>query len=393
MMLEKRQLVCLVALITLAALPAWAGEKEEAKQLFDSGLKLMKLNDYSAAAANFERSTTLYSTQNGVVNLAYCYKAMQRYGDALAVLERLKKKYGSQLRPDIRAEAEHQEQEIRSLVALLTIQTVPPDASVTVDGKDAGTGPMVGPMMLAPGEHAIESTRQGYRVQQKKVQLVSGAELTEKLVLQLEEGWLFVNTNVKDASLVLDNQDAGRTPLAKALTVEPGKHVLTVSAPGYVKAERALEIQPGEKQVLEIVLVPASISVKPQPLRESVEIMETPKSQPKSKILPVVMWSSAAGAVAFGAVAVTFLFIANRHYSDFQKYRDQYATEGTGKVDRDSAASQTREARNIAIGCGIGAAALVLTAGITYWLGLEDKPASESKTTVSLSPFGLAVGF
>lgn len=33
----------------------------------------------------------------------------------------------SQLRPDIRAEADHQEQEIRSLVGLLTVQTVPPD--------------------------------------------------------------------------------------------------------------------------------------------------------------------------------------------------------------------------------------------------------------------------
>lgn len=394
MMLDKKLGVCLAVLVTLAALPAWADEKEEAKQLFDSGLKLMRLNDFSAAAANFERSTTLYSTQNGLANLAYCYKAMQRYGDALAVLERLRKKYGSQLRPDIRAEADHQEQEIRSLVGLLTVQTVPPDTSVTIDGKEAGTGPTVGPVMLAPGEHAIEARRHGFRLQQKKVQLVSGAELTEKLILQVEEGRLFVSANMNDASLVLDDTEVGKTPLAKELTVEPGKHVLTVSAPGYVKAERALEIEPGEKQVLEIVLVPVSISAAPKLVNEPVEIMETPKAEPRSKVLSVLMWSSAAGAVAAGAVAVTYWLIAKNHYSDFQTYRDQYAVDGTGKSERDSAARQTLKARDIAVGCGIGAAALVVTAGISYWLGREDRSAgAASQATVSLSPYGLAVGF
>jgi hypothetical protein len=46
----------------------------------------------------------------------------------------------------------------------------------------------------------------------------------------------------------------------------------------------------------------------------------------------------------------------------------------------------------IAVGCGIGAGALAVTALVTYLLnsGAEE---NKSNTTVSLSPFGLGVKF
>ena len=78
----KRQLcaLCVAVLVACASWSALAGGKEEAKQLFDAGLKLMHLDDFSGASANFERSVALYPTQNSLFNLANCYKALQRYG-------------------------------------------------------------------------------------------------------------------------------------------------------------------------------------------------------------------------------------------------------------------------------------------------------------------------
>jgi hypothetical protein len=55
-----------------------AGDKEEAKQLFDAGLKLMHLDDFAGASANFERSVALYPTQNSLFNLANCVSAARR---------------------------------------------------------------------------------------------------------------------------------------------------------------------------------------------------------------------------------------------------------------------------------------------------------------------------
>jgi hypothetical protein len=66
----RRQLCafCVAVLVTCASWSAIAGDKEEAKQLFDAGLKLMHLDDFAGASANFERSVALYPTQNSLLH-------------------------------------------------------------------------------------------------------------------------------------------------------------------------------------------------------------------------------------------------------------------------------------------------------------------------------------
>ena len=54
--------LCVAILVICAAWSALAGDKQEAKQLFDAGLKLMNLDDFAGASANFERSVALYPT-------------------------------------------------------------------------------------------------------------------------------------------------------------------------------------------------------------------------------------------------------------------------------------------------------------------------------------------
>jgi len=187
---------CVAVMVTAASWSAVAGDKEEAKQLFDAGLKLMHLDDFAGASANFERSVALYPTQNSLFNLANCYKALQRYGEAIAAIERLRREFSGKLKPEIKDAVERQQQEINSLVARLTLQTVPADATIRIDGKDMGTGPTLGPLLLGPGEHEIEAARSGYRSQRRSVKLVSGAGRTEKFVLQGASGNLVVRANV-----------------------------------------------------------------------------------------------------------------------------------------------------------------------------------------------------
>ena len=178
--------LCVAVLVTCASWSAIAGDKEEAKQLFDAGLKLTHLDDFAGASANFERSVALYPTQNSIFNLANCYKALQRYGDALAVIERLKRDFAGKLKPEIKEAVERQQQDIQSLVARLTLRTVPVDATIKIDGKDFGQGPTLGPLLLGPGEHEIEATRPGHRSERRSVKLVSGVERTEKFVLKVD---------------------------------------------------------------------------------------------------------------------------------------------------------------------------------------------------------------
>jgi tetratricopeptide (TPR) repeat protein len=139
-------IVVLSALVAFRPCPAAAGDKEQAKRLFDSGVKLMQLEDFGAATADLERSVALYPTQNSLFNLANCYKGLQRYADALEVLARLRRDFGDKLKPEIKVAAERHEQEIQALVARLTIKTAPDDTSVNLDGRDLGAGPLLGPL-------------------------------------------------------------------------------------------------------------------------------------------------------------------------------------------------------------------------------------------------------
>lgn len=329
--MKKRVWLPLVALVVCVAFSAVASEKDDAKKLFESGLKLMKLDDFAGAAANFERSTTLFPTQNSLFNLANCYQAMRRYGDALTTLERLNQDFGKTLKPEIKSAAVRQEAEIRSLVARLTVQMEPSDASLTVDGKDTEVGPARGPLLLAPGDHILEATRAGYRTQRRTIQLFSGKEQLELVRLEVEP------------------------PLAPVPTALPAQ-------------------------------VPPVAAAKTPDLVASA----SPEPQTKSRVLRIVTWSTLGGAIAAGAAAGAFWMIASGHYSDFKKYNNG---DPTFAQKRDAARSDTQSASNIAIGCGIAAAALAVTAGVTYWLGRDSGQDTAPSTAIHITPFGLAAAF
>jgi hypothetical protein len=390
-----------------ASRTAVASDKEEAKQLFDAGLKLMHLDDFAGASANFERSVALYPTQNSLFNLANCYKALQRYGDALVVIERLKRDFADKLKPEINEAVEREQQDIQSLVARLTLRTVPADVTIKIDGKDVGQGPTLGPLLLGPGEHEIEAARPGHRSERRTVKLVSGKDRSEEFVLEVERGQVVVLVNLAGASVYVDGQQVGTAPLTEALSLAPGRHALIVRAADHEESERDFEVQAGAKQVLDIVL---SAKPAPMPVAGTAATPSTPESEmslsarasgtPKSKssTLTVVTWTSLAGAVVAGVVAGTFLIVRNSEYNDFQKYNALYpnATNPTDRSNDDSKRradlSDMNRSKWIAVGFGIGAGALAATALVTYLLnsGAEE---NKSNATVSLSPFGLGVKF
>jgi hypothetical protein len=109
----------------------------------------------------------------------------------------------------------------------------------------------------------------------------------------------------------------------------------------------------------------------------------------------VVTWTALAGAVAAGIVGGTFLIIANGQNGDFKTAKSAYDADqsNTTKYDKAAkAAADVQRSQNIAIGCGIGAGVLAVTALMTYLLD-SDGEETRNKTAVSVSPFGLGVTF
>jgi hypothetical protein len=391
--------LCVAILVTCVSWSAVAGEKEQAKQLFDAGLKLMRMDDFAGATADFERSVALYPTQNSLFNLANCYKAVQRYTDALNVLARLRRQFADKLKPEIKEAADRQEQEIQSLVARLTIRTAPADAKVKVDGRELGTGPTLGPLMLGPGDHEIEASRPGYHEVRRSVQLVSGAEVTEAFNLVAERGHLALRTNADGASVLVDGKEVGKTPLASALALQAGRHVVAVERSGYEPAERTVDVTAGAQQDLEIQLIrqalaPAAVpTAQPAPadLGLAAAVAPAPEAQPRSRTAKIVMWSSLAGAVAAGIVGGVYWKIADDHFKTYEDLNAKFKTDFSVKASRDAAQNTTTHDSGIAIGFGIGAGALAVTALVAYLIDSSDKGTEHAR--VSLSGTGLNVSF
>ncbi|MFO8071883.1 MAG: PEGA domain-containing protein [Polyangia bacterium] len=179
--------VVLGCALILASPGAAAGDKAEARQHFESGLALLEAEDYAAAASEFEVSVGLYPTRNGLFNLANCYKALHRYGDALEAVARLREEFAGRLDERWKKEIATFERTLEAMVGRLAIEVDRPGASIEVDGEPLGESPLAGPLALAPGSHEIVVELEGFAAQRREVRLVSGERLEESFALEREE--------------------------------------------------------------------------------------------------------------------------------------------------------------------------------------------------------------
>ncbi|MFO8072389.1 MAG: PEGA domain-containing protein [Polyangia bacterium] len=164
----------LLPLILLAARVGAAGEKREAKKHFENGVSMMGLEDFSGAAVEFEASVALYPTKSALFNLAMCYKAQHRYALALDTFRRLLRDFGDQLKGEMRQEVRDNIAAINELIAEVEVHTSLPGATVLLDGDKVGTTPLDRPLVVGAGAHRIRVSLEGYRDQERTVQLVSG---------------------------------------------------------------------------------------------------------------------------------------------------------------------------------------------------------------------------
>ena len=185
--IERGALAALLALATLLSPPgAAAGDKAESRQHFESGLALLEAEDYGAAAAEFEVSADLYPTRNGLFNLANCYKALHRYGEALEAIARLREEFAGRLDERWKKEIAAFERTLEAMVGRLAIEVDRAGAGIEVDGEPVGESPLEEPLALAPGSHEIAVELEGFAAQRREVRLVSGRRLEESFALEPE---------------------------------------------------------------------------------------------------------------------------------------------------------------------------------------------------------------
>jgi hypothetical protein len=165
------------------AVPVAAGadSKAEAKGQFEAGVVLLKAEDYEGAALSFEASLELFPTKTAMFNLANCYKALNRYEEALSLLSRLRREFSGKLDDEMLTETSAIEKEINKVVGRVKVEVDRAGAKVLVNGREVGTSPLGKPLLLAAGNHEVTARLEGFQFSVEKVRLLSGKELSIRL--------------------------------------------------------------------------------------------------------------------------------------------------------------------------------------------------------------------
>jgi hypothetical protein len=145
-------------------------------------------------------------------------------------------------------------------LANLTVRGTP-GSEVRVDNEVSGKTPLETSITLVAGHHVVELRRPGYTTARREVDVGEGATGEIEVGLAVDPSAL----GRDGANLVLDTSEPGAEVTVdgehKGVYSEPirlprGPHHLSVSAAGFIPAEREVDLDPGQANVIRIDFVP-----------------------------------------------------------------------------------------------------------------------------------------
>ena len=141
-------------------------------------------------------------------------------------------------------------------------------ALISIDGEVIGNSPAVREG-LAPGEHIVSATAEGYQPLEQTVSVNGGQHRVVSLQLQeiqAEPGRILVRANVDDATVFINGEERGAAPIV--LTPEPGPYAIEVRAVGHQDHETTCTVGPGQNCEVNAELAPLRVRVRFADLRQ-----------------------------------------------------------------------------------------------------------------------------
>ena len=154
---------------------------------------------------------------------------------------------------------------LKPAAGVLQVRTEPPGASITVDGNFRGGSPAT--VEVSPDRpHRVVVSRAGYEPQARTVRLGRGQRQVLNVRLEPRLGKVRVTSRPSGASVRVNGNAAGRTPLD--LDLPSTGHLLELSLEGYLEESRQIVPQPAYPQEIAIeLLTPQQARLAAQPRR------------------------------------------------------------------------------------------------------------------------------
>ena len=129
---------------------------------------------------------------------------------------------------------------------LLRIVSAVPEVDVFVDGGSVGRAP-VELTDLPVGKHFVTARKSGFVEWKKEITLKNNQPELVSIDLS-NQAVMDVRSNVEQASILMDGQFIGKTPMS--VNVTPGRHDIEIQAAGYEDAKQYVVIQAGEQKLI-----------------------------------------------------------------------------------------------------------------------------------------------
>jgi hypothetical protein len=225
----------------------------EARQAYDSAKLLFEDGDPAGALAKFRRAYDLSKEPRLLWNMAVCEKELRHYGSAARLVERYLGEGGTKISEESRQNALNTQQALRSFYSELTLKNLPAGAKVSVDGVNAGTAPLSGPLLVDLGARTIRVELEGREPFEQQIDVPGAEPIAVEVVMgRLQKaGSLSVTAGAKDV-ITVDGAVVGSGRwLGK---VPAGDHEVRVTAPGKKPYVAHVQLGAGSVRTMEVTL-------------------------------------------------------------------------------------------------------------------------------------------
>jgi outer membrane receptor protein involved in Fe transport len=235
---------------------------DEVDLQFQLGAERYRKGDFIGALEHFLESNRLAPNRNVVFNIARTYEQLKRYPEAYRYYVRA---LDGEKDAPTRARIEDAIARIAPKVAVVKVQSVPPNAKLYIDRKDLGErGNAPQRFGLAPGKYRVIAELPGYEdAVSAPIDAPLGREAAITLTLVRILGTVHVSgdgAGAAGAEVRVDTEAGPSACIAPCdLKMVPGTHTLFVSRPGFHGAQLVVSVAPKETVEAQPALVAVAV--------------------------------------------------------------------------------------------------------------------------------------
>jgi hypothetical protein len=190
-----------------------------------------------------------------------------------------------------------------------------------------------------------------------------------------------VGVNVDGAEVFVDDVSVGKSPLATALTVNPGKRRIYATKEGYAQSAKIVTVAGSESTKVSLDLAATSAPPVPPPTTK-VTVEDRPARKPDSSSA-AIGWGVTAGLVVGGAITG---WLALRASNDLKETRDAPAT-------RDQLDTAQRKVRVYSIVTDVLFGGAIVVGAVSVWMTLDQgsKKSGAGAIRIGFAPTGVTL--